>query len=50
MLAVERTLGTAPPDEGDARTNFDDSLITDTAAEKQQDMVGVAAGLMDARE
>lgn len=34
------------PDEGDVRVNFDDSIITDTAAEKQQDMAEVAAGLM----
>lgn len=38
--------GVSPPDEGDVRVNFDDSIITDTAAEKQQDMAEIAAGLM----
>lgn len=46
VMAVERSLGTMLPDEGVVRVNFDDSIITDTAAEKQQDMAEVAAGLM----
>jgi len=32
------------------RVTYDDSIITDTSAEKQQDMAEVAAGLMEARE
>ena len=46
VMSVERTLGIALPYEGDVRVNFDDSIITDTSAEKQQDMAEVAAGLM----
>lgn len=46
VMAVERTLGVSLPNEDDARINFDDSIITDTAAEKQQDMAEVAARLM----
>ena len=38
------------PDEGEVRVSFDDSIITDTSAEKRQDMDEVAAGLMDAQE
>lgn len=45
-MAASRLLGVPPPDEGDMRVNFDDGIITDTAAEKQQNMVEVAAGLM----
>lgn len=45
-MAVERSLGVELPDEGDVRVSFDDSIITDTAAKKQQDMAEVAAGLM----
>ncbi|WP_239283469.1 hypothetical protein [Collinsella sp. An271] len=30
--------------------NFDDSIITDTAVEKQQNMAEVAAGLMQPEE
>ena len=50
LLAVARTLGEALPDEGEVRVGFDDSIITDTAAEKKQDMAEVAAGLMHAWE
>lgn len=46
VLAASRSLGMNLPDEGDVRVSFDDSIITDTAAEKQQDMAEVAAGLM----
>lgn len=49
-MTVERSLGVSLPDEGDVRENFDDSIITDTAAEKQQDMAEVAAGLMKPEE
>ena len=45
-MAVSRSLGVSLPDEGDVRVNFDDSIVTDTAAEKQQDMAEVAVGLM----
>lgn len=45
-MAASRSLGMNPPDEGDVRTNSDDSIITDTAAEKQQDMAEAAAGLL----
>lgn len=45
-MAASRSLGASLPDEGDVRVNFDDSIITDTSAEKQQDMAEVAAGLM----
>ena len=46
LLAVERRLGMELPDEGLVRVTFDDSIITDTTAEKKQDMDEVAAGLM----
>ena len=45
-MAASRSLGVELPNEGDVRVTFDDSIITDTAAEKQQDMAEVAAGLM----
>ena len=47
LLAVERRLGAELPDEGSVRVTFDDSIITDTGAEKRQDMDEVAAGLME---
>lgn len=50
LLATERRLGAALPDEGAVRVTFDDSIITDTTAEKRQDMDEVAAGLMEAWE
>ena len=50
LLAVERTLGVGLPDEGEIRVGFDDSIITDTTAEKRQDMDEVAAGLMQGWE
>ena len=37
-------------DEGGIRMGFDDSIITDTTAEKRQDMDEVAAGLMEGWE
>lgn len=46
VMAVERSLGASLPDEGVIWVTFDDSIITDMAAEKQQDMAEVAAGLM----
>lgn len=50
LMAVERRLGAELPDEGSVRVAFDDSIISDTAAEKRQDMDEVAAGLMEAWE
>lgn len=50
LLAVERALGVELPDEGGIRVTFDDSIITDTTAEKRQDMDEVAAGLMQGWE
>ena len=47
VLAAERRLGVPLPDEGEVRVTFDDSIITDTTAEKRQDMDEVAAGLME---
>lgn len=49
-MAVSRGLGESVPDEGDMHVMFDDSIITDTAAEKEQDLREVSAGLMDAWE
>lgn len=50
MLAAERTLGVELPDEGNVRISFDDSIMTDAAAEKQQDMAEVTVGLMLSEE
>ena len=50
LLAAERRLGADLPDEGRVRVTFDDSIITDTTAEKRQDMNEVAAGLMAPEE
>lgn len=46
LMAAERRLGVELPDEGLVRVTFDDSIITDTTAEKRQDMDEVASGLM----
>ena len=48
VMAASRSLGAELPEEGEVRVTFDDSIITDTSAEKQQDMAEVAAGLMEA--
>lgn len=50
LLAAERRLGVALPDEGRVRVTFDDGIIADTTAEKRQDMDEVAAGLMAPEE
>lgn len=50
VMAASRSLGVSLPDEGRVRVTFDDSIITDTATEKQQDMAEVAGGLMEAWE
>lgn len=47
LMAAERRLGVGLHDEGLVRVTFDDSIITDTTAEKRQDMDEVAAGLLD---
>lgn len=41
LLHMERSFGKELPDEGQIHTIFDDSIITDTAAEKAQDMAEV---------
>lgn len=41
VLACSRTMGAKVPDEGLISITFDDSIVTDTAAEKAQDMVEV---------
>ena len=41
LLCVERGFGKGLPEEGEIHTLFDDSIITDTAAEKAQDMAEV---------
>ena len=46
VMAASRSLGVELPDEGEVRVTFDDSIITDTSAEKRQDMDEVSAGLM----
>lgn len=38
VLECSRRLGERLPDEGEVRVNFDDSIISDTAAEKTQDL------------
>ena len=52
VLGAARGMGLvdAPEDVGVVRVTFDDSIITDTTAEKAQDMAEVAAGLMHAWE
>lgn len=47
LMAAERRLSVELPDEGLVRVTFDDSIITDTTAEKRQDMDEVAAGLLE---
>ena len=41
VMGVSRALGVALPDEGNVRCEFDDSIITDTAAEKRLAMAEV---------
>ena len=47
LLAAERRLGVELPEKGLVRVTFDDSIITDTTAEKRQDMDEVTAGLLE---
>ena len=46
-----RSFGESIPDEGEVHVQFDDSIIQDTAAEKEQDMkeVGVTMGVHEFR-
>lgn len=52
LLHVSRGFGEGLTDEGDVSVLFDDSIITDTAAEKQQDMkeVGVTMARREFRQ
>lgn len=50
VMAASRSLGVRLPDEGKVHVAFDDSIITDTSAEKRQDMAEVASGLINAWE
>lgn len=45
-MACARALGEPVPEEGGVTVAFDDSIVSDTAAEKKQDMAEVATGLM----
>ena len=51
LLHVSRGFGEKIPEEGDLRVQFDDTIIQDTAAEKEQDMreVGVTMGAWEYR-
>ena len=48
LLWCARSFGEALPCEGTVTVQYDDSIVTDTSAEKAQDMAEVAAGLMGA--
>lgn len=50
VMGAARRMGEELPEEGGMDVSFDDSIITDTASEKAQDMAEVAAGLMNAWE
>lgn len=51
VMFASRGFGEKIPDEGEVRVQFDDSIIQDTAAEKEQDMreVGVTMGAWEYR-
>ncbi|MDO4807925.1 MAG: hypothetical protein Q4A07_11855 [Coriobacteriales bacterium] len=51
VMHASRSFGEPIPDEGETRIQFDDSIIQDTAAEKEQDMreVGVTMGAWEYR-
>ena len=51
VMAVARGLGHEVPEPGEVRVQFDDSIVQDTAAEKEQDMreVGVTMGAWEYR-
>ena len=50
-MHASRSFGESIPDEGEVRVQFDDNIIQDTAAEKEQDMreVGVTMGAWEYR-
>ena len=50
VMACSRYMGVGLPNEGDVGVIYDDSIVQDTASEKQQDMAEVAAGLMTREE
>ena len=50
VMACLRHMGVVLSDEGDVTVIYDDSIVQDTASEKQQDMAEVAAGLMTREE
>ena len=45
LLHCARAFGESLPDEGTVAVNFDDSIVTDTAAEKKLDMAEVGVTL-----
>lgn len=51
VMAVSRGFGEGIPDEGSMRVQYDDSIVQDTAAEKEQDMreVGVTMAAWEYR-
>ena len=52
VMAVSRGFGEGIPDEGSMRVQYDDSIVQDTAAEKEQDMreVGVTMNAWEYRQ
>ncbi|MGN9235163.1 hypothetical protein ACTM8Z_07760 [Atopobiaceae bacterium HCP3S3_D6] len=46
VLSCGRLMGATLPDEGDVSVIYDDSIVQDTASEKQQDMAEVVTGLL----
>ena len=50
-MHASRSFGESIPDEGETRIQFDDSIIQDTAAEKEQNMkeVGVTMSVWEYR-
>lgn len=46
VMACSRYMGVDLPEEGNVSVIYDDSIVQDTASEKQRDMAEVAAGLM----
>lgn len=51
VMAVSRSFGESIPDKGSVHVQYDDSIIQDTAAEKEQDMreVGVTMAAWEYR-
>lgn len=50
VMACARNMGLELPDEGDVSVIFDDSIIRDTASEKQPEMAEVATELLTREE